>query len=164
YKVVTFEGGVLTLDRNKFYFKNPGAIAKLVIRFNMTGDEISKNLTSADPVDFVADIPKQTDRAEVLKRREVVSRNNLELAVLVFNCKKKPFTNPIFRRAVSMSIDRTDLVNAMTQPRTPFASVIPPTLFGSESNRGVRFDPTFALELLHHSGYSDPSKQGPLIL
>ncbi|HSX14063.1 MAG TPA: peptide ABC transporter substrate-binding protein [Chlamydiales bacterium] len=57
---------------------------------------------------------------------QTVYSPNSRLGLLVFNTTIPPFNNPKFRRALSLTIDRSELVKAMLQPCTPTLSVLFP--------------------------------------
>jgi ABC-type transport system substrate-binding protein len=76
-----------------------------------------------------------------------------ESVLLMMNVKRKPFANPIFRRAFAMSIDRGELAKFTALGFRPFSALIPPGILGYESNRGVRFDPATSKKLFEESGH-----------
>lgn len=57
---------------------------------------------------------------------QLVYSPNSRLGLLVFNTTIPPFNNPKFRRALSLAIDRSELVKVMLQPCTPALSVLFP--------------------------------------
>src|SRR5690606_23143302 len=60
------------------------------------------------------------------EERYLVYSPNSRLGLLVFNTTIPPFNNPKFRRALSLAIDRSELVKVMLQPCTPALSVLFP--------------------------------------
>ncbi|MGH7161856.1 MAG: peptide ABC transporter substrate-binding protein [Planctomycetota bacterium] len=73
------------------------------------------------------------------------------------NTTRAPFRDPRVRRALSMAIDRTEIVRNVTQlGETAAYTCCPPGIPGYERPPGLGYDPKKARQLLEEAGYADP--------
>ena len=77
---------------------------------------------------------------------------------LGFNVLKPPVDNPLVRRALAMSIDRSKFPEILKGDQVPATSFIPPGLVGHNPKLGFEFNPQKAKELLAQAGYPDTKK------
>jgi len=76
-----------------------------------------------------------------------------------FNVKRKPFDDVRVRRALSMVIDKVDIVTKITRCGEPVANtLVPPGNAGYTPPKGMTYDPAEARRLLAEAGY--PNGQG----
>jgi oligopeptide transport system substrate-binding protein len=163
FEVETYENDHrLVLKRNDHYPLKRPLLKTLDLRVGIKPSE-AVDLFKSSEVAAVIDVPSQEVK-DVSDREEIFYTPLLDVTYLTFNVRQKPLDNPIFRRAIGMSIDRDELVHALGDSMKPIGGMVPPGLVGYESNRGVRFDPDAAKELLHHSGYANLEKYDPLYL
>jgi oligopeptide transport system substrate-binding protein len=62
------------------------------------------------------------------------------------------------RRAIAMAIDRQELVRMLAGGQAAMTSWVPAGMLGHEAERGVKFDPVKAKEILKQAGYPDPAQ------
>lgn len=71
-----------------------------------------------------------------------------------FNVTRKPFDNPLVRRALAMAIDKNRIVNRITKAgEVPAGSLTPPGIPGYTPPAGLPFDLVKARALLAQAGY-----------
>lgn len=71
-----------------------------------------------------------------------------------FNVTRKPFDDPRVRRALSMAVDRQQIVNKITRAgELPATHFTPPGIPGYEPPAGPGYDPDAARQLLAEAGY-----------
>ncbi len=69
---------------------------------------------------------------------------------------RNPFRDPRVRRAVSLAVDRDELVRRLSVPSTPAGQLVTPNIFGYDpSRRPLRHDPAEARRLLAEAGWRD---------
>lgn len=90
----------------------------------------------------------------------VLQKAGLDLNYLGFFTDKKPFDNPAVRKAISMLIDRKQIVTGLFQRTSVEAnSPLPPGVLGYDPNtQPLPYDPAGAKELLARNGYSEGLK------
>jgi len=132
-------GNKISLVRNNNYFDGKPNIEKLVIRF------IPEDFTAITEFENgnldVLEIPRsefeyftQYDRWKNL----VFSTEILNTYYLGFNCEEPPYSNPMFRRAITAGINRDMIIkNFMSSRVTKAGSPVPQILI----NEGISFTP-----------------------
>ncbi len=87
-------------------------------------------------------------------RKHMKSRVGLNTYYLGFNCQKAPMSDPAFRRAVSLAIDRRKIVDVTLQGRARLANgPIPPELPGHNAElSGYGYEPERARQALSSLG------------
>jgi len=87
------------------------------------------------------------------KSDEFTSELAFRCSYIGFNVKKKPFDDPLVRRAFGHSIDRASIVKLIQGAGIPSTSWIPKYMLAHNSEIGLDFDPQTARELLAKAGY-----------
>ena len=73
-----------------------------------------------------------------------------------FNTTRPPLDNPLVRQALSLSIDREQIVETITRgEQIPASGFTPPGMEGYESPGDIQFNPQKAKQLLAEAGYPD---------
>jgi oligopeptide transport system substrate-binding protein len=114
---------------------------KLDFVFNIPVSEIDQVLGSFD----------DAKAGKNLKHR-VLSTKSYRISCLAFNCEKKPFDNPMVRRAFSIAIDKNDLID------TWLSGEGWPASFSENWNNDhekIDFNPSEARLLLKKAGFAD---------
>lgn len=75
-----------------------------------------------------------------------------------FNIEKAPVNNPLVRRAISMAIDRSELVSVLQSGETPLGGWVPQGMPGYFDDLGLAFDPAEARRLIEQAGYGGEKK------
>ena len=71
-----------------------------------------------------------------------------------FNCTRKPFDDPLVRKAFNLALDKTELCTyTLHDQYQPATSFVPPMIPPYESPEGPAHDPKRAAELLAEAGY-----------
>ncbi|MEW6408697.1 MAG: ABC transporter substrate-binding protein, partial [Nitrospirota bacterium] len=91
---------------------------------------------------------------------KILSGVGMNTYYLGLNCSRRPFDNPVVRRAVAYAIDRKKILDTVYQGRGQLAeSVIPPMLLRIRSSefrvRSYKYDPEMARRLLKEAGYPE---------
>lgn len=71
-----------------------------------------------------------------------------------FNIKKKPFDEPLVRRALALSLNKEDLPKILKGGEKPVDSWIPPGMFGYNDAVGLHFNPEEGRKILQQAGYN----------
>ena len=81
-----------------------------------------------------------------------------------FAVDRKPFDNPLVRKAFAMAIDRDVLPKILQGGPTPATSWIPPGMLAHNPEIGLKFNPAEARKLLKDAGYPDGKGLPPIVL
>lgn len=155
----------IRLIRNPHYWDRESVISKVVDLLPTSNASTALNLYETGEADIVWDkelIP--TELVELLKDRPDFHVSEfLGTYFLRFNTTKKPFDNPLVRKALAMSIDKKRLVEKITRAGESIASHFVPTGIADYSSpAGLRFDPKKSRQLLTESGFSDGKSLPPI--
>jgi len=149
----------LTLERNDAYY---GPLAKIKTISCRIIPELSSAITLFETGKVDVIFPKvpslELPRLRKTFPNQLKENNQLGSFYIGFNIRKKPFDNPIVRKAISMAIDRTEITKIKKGGEIPFSSWIPKGMMGYNPNQGVKFDPIAAKALLKKAGYDTPDK------
>lgn len=75
---------------------------------------------------------------------------------LIFNCKRKPFDDPRVRLALSLAVNRQEVVNVLNAGQRPLGLIVPPdSINGYTSPAGVPTDVERARKLLAEAGFPE---------
>ncbi len=87
----------------------------------------------------------------------VLMRPPLNVFYLAFSYRIKELRDPLVREAISLAINRQEIVDAFYPPGAVVATtMIPPSLWGFNPDvPAVPYDPDLAMELLAEAGYPD---------
>lgn len=112
-----------------------------------TGDSHVTNPLSASDVEQI----ESTDGLSFIQQGSV------SLDYLGFNTQKEPFDDKRVRRAISMAIDKKQIIDGITNGYAKEAvGPLAPNVFGSHENlEGIDYNPEEAKKLLAEAGYPD---------
>lgn len=152
------KGKSITLKENRDYWAKLPECSTLVFSVikNNRLRSLALKLGLADIVDNLA-----PSDALYLEQRgfPVMQQTGLDLNYLGFFTDKKPFDDPVVRRAVSMLIDRKHITGLFKGSATEANGPLPPGVLGYDPNLyPISYDPEGARELLSGAGYSDGLK------
>ena len=142
---------VLKLTRNDNYFDERPRVEAM--NYRVLPEEFTRIAEfEAGNLDIV-EVPAaefQRLSADPFWQKHMKSRVGLNTYYLGFNCRRAPMSDPAFRRAVNLAIDRGKIVDVTLQGRAQLAvGPIPPELPGhSVDKQGYAYDPDRARELL----------------
>lgn len=90
----------------------------------------------------------------LLKRPDFHRFNYLGTYFIRINVTRKPFNNPLVRRALALAIDKERIVKRITRAGEKVAtSLVPPGTANYTSPPGLGYDPALARKLLAAAGY-----------
>jgi oligopeptide transport system substrate-binding protein len=143
----------MELSANPQYFDGPPKV-KLVKMFMVPEASTAFALYENDELDFIDNRSFSTPDVERFRSSpEYQNYPLLRANYLAFNVSKKPFTDPLVRKAVAMAIDRSIFPRILRRGERPATSWIPPALPGYSPDSGLKFDPVQARALLAQAGY-----------
>lgn len=90
----------------------------------------------------------------------IIKKSGLDLSYLGFFADKEPFDKPEVRRAISMSIDREQIVTSLLPTEAQVAnSPLPPGVLGYDpATRPIQYNPAGAKEILARHGLTEGTK------
>jgi len=117
------------------------------------GQNTALNMYETGQIDWVTDPP--TALMEVLRERDdFYAAPKLSVYFYRINTTRKPMDDPRVRRAISMAIDRKQIVEQVTKSgQVPAFSLVPPGIAGYESPPGFDANIAEAKRLLVEAGY-----------
>lgn len=141
----------LVLERNPNFFLPAPAVKSVLLRI-IHDESTGVNLFESGQLDIQPTIPA----GEVNRLKTKPSfRSTPEYSIhfIGFNTKKKPFDNSRVRQAISMAIDRNEIVKILSGSMMPNRAWLPPGLLGYSELFGMTFDPDKARILLGQAGF-----------
>ncbi|WP_280771128.1 glutathione ABC transporter substrate-binding protein [Salipaludibacillus daqingensis] len=101
--------------------------------------------------------PSDKARIENTDGIDVYEQESLSLSYIGFNMEKEPFDDVKVRQAISMAINKDDLIEGVMEgTATPAVGPIGEQVFGfTDEVEGLPYDPEEAKELLAEAGYED---------
>ncbi|HZU11801.1 MAG TPA: peptide ABC transporter substrate-binding protein [Chloroflexota bacterium] len=148
-------GKEIDLAPNPYYWRGKPALKEVRILFVQNPDT-AYNLYRTGSLDVMGMVQFPSDKlAEGRKLSAFHSAPYLFTEYLPPNERKPPFNNVHVRRAFSLAIDRTALVNRFLGGQyVPANGILPPGMPGYNSHlRGEQFNPTQAQAELARAGY-----------
>lgn len=146
-----------TLKRFEDYWgekaKLPGVVFKVVPDASARVNELETGYS------HVADAIQPTDKEYVDSHDEtyVNVQESVSLSYISFNVNKEPFDDPRVRQAISMAINKQEIIDGIYQGNgIPAVGPLAPDVFGYDPDvSGLPYDPERAKELLEEAGYGD---------
>lgn len=147
----------ITLKANPDYWDGKPKTDKLVFEVVKEKSVRADKLIAgeADIIDGVA--PEDIERLKGNQNLNVTLFPGINISYLGMRTDRKPFDDPKVRQALSMAINREELVNALYKGNAVVANgPLPSTLWGyDKSIQPYAYDPAKAKELLREAGYDD---------
>ncbi|MDD3653437.1 MAG: ABC transporter substrate-binding protein [Desulfotomaculaceae bacterium] len=153
------KGEKIILEANRDYWGGQPYFKRLV--FTVVKNSRLRSLAlKAGLADIIDGINPYDSRLLEQSGLSIIKKCGLDINYLGFFTNKEPFDNAAVRRAVSMSIDREQLLTGLYQQGACAANgPLPPGVLGYNPElRPLSYDPEGAKELLAHSGLSDGTK------
>ena len=151
------KGQTITLERNANYWKQGLPYVDRVIYRTIPDEGAQVATLRTGQIDVLI---APTLEQFVLFSRDpnftAVPQPSANTILVVFNTTKAPFDNRDVRRAISMAIDREEIVRTVFRGYAHVAGdVFPKWHWAHNPNIRVRYDPQGAKELLAKAGYTD---------
>ncbi len=153
------KGKSITLKANRDYWGKAAEHPTLI--FNVIKNSRLRSLAlKLGFADIIDGITSADARFLEHKGCPVLQKPGLDLNYLGFFTDKKPFDNPAVRRAVSMAVDRSQIINGLLQGASIEANgPLPPDVLGYDPDtQPLPYDPEGAKELLARHGYPEGMK------
>lgn len=150
-------GESLRLVRNDDYWGENAHLDSVLYKF------ISEDLTRVAELEtgdsHISDplSPSDVERIEQLDHAYINAQPSASLSYVGFNMQKEPYDDVKVRQAISMAIDKTQVLNGIYEGHGVEAiGPIAPEIFGfDEEVSGIEYDVEKAKELLAEAGYPD---------
>lgn len=141
----------------KDYFGTPAKIDRLI--FSITPDaavryaKLQKGECHAMPFPNLSDLERMENQPGI----KVDSLTGLNIGYLAFNNEKAPFNNPDVRKALSIAINQSHIIDAVFQGKAmPAKNFIPPSMWGHHNEiEAHNYDSEAAKALLKKAGLPD---------
>lgn len=159
YRFVSWTSDVeVVLERNADYYgENPSNIDQIVFRV-ITDNAARLAALQAGEIDGferpnVEDIETITSSEDL----QLVIRPSFNVLYLAFNYRIAEFRDPLVRRALSLAINRQEIVDAFYLPGSVAANTFHPPSIGIGFNADIQtpYDPEQSMALLAEAGYPD---------
>ncbi|MCE7792652.1 glutathione ABC transporter substrate-binding protein [Salipaludibacillus sp. CUR1] len=150
-------GDEVVLTKNEDYWGEEAQVDSVTFRVvpeDLT--RVGELETGAAHITFPVS-PSDKDRINNTDGINVYEQESLSLSYIGFNMEKEPFDDPKVRQAISMAINKDDLIEGVMEgTATPAVGPIGEQVFGfTDDVEGLPYDPERAQELLAEAGYED---------
>jgi peptide/nickel transport system substrate-binding protein len=155
----------LVLERNPDFpeaLGGPPALERLVFRVvPEPATLLTELLTGGLHVDIPV-VPDQAARIEADPDLQLFSFPSRTVYFIGWNTRRAPFTDPRVRRAMTLAIDRQEIIDALLEGYgRPAVSTIPPwSPLYPEGVEPLPYDPRWAAQLLDSAGWTDRNGDG----
>ena len=166
YRVARWESGqYLELEANPGWFGSPPAVGRVIFKFVPDAVTLVAQLKAGE-IDLLESV-QAGDLASIRASRPDAAIHTIpsrRMSFIVWNTARAPFDDRVVRRALTMGIDRAELIRTVwggyAQECT---SPIVPLLWAFDrSIAALPFDPAQARALLAERGYKDADGDGVL--
>ncbi|WP_018933559.1 glutathione ABC transporter substrate-binding protein [Gracilibacillus lacisalsi] len=129
------------------------------VQFKVVAEQSSRVAELETGVTHVADQigPNNMSRVDGLPDASVLQSPSVSVSYIGFNTEKEPFDDVRVRQALSMAINKDEIINGvMNGVGIPAIGALAPPVFGfDDSIEGLPYDVDQAKELLAEAGYED---------
>ncbi|EMI43869.1 peptide ABC transporter substrate-binding protein [Rhodopirellula sp. SWK7] len=141
------------LVKNPRWFDADSVAIETIDALSTEGQNTALNMYETGQIDWVTDPP--TALMETLKQRDdFYAAPMLSVYFFRMNTTRKPLDDPRVRRAISMAIDRQQIVDQVAKAgQVPAYALVPPGIAGYEPPPGFKPDLAEAKRLLTEAGY-----------
>ena len=142
---------LLVLKKNTSYYQSiPGNVENITMKI-ITEPSTAMNLMDAGQLDYLEDLMMK--QYPVLKNRsDFVSTPQLVTGYYGFQVTTPPLDNVKIRKAISMAIDRSQIIKIFHDQAVELKSFIPKGMMGFNRQIGLPFNPNKARQLLEEFG------------
>ncbi|MFC2949126.1 glutathione ABC transporter substrate-binding protein [Virgibacillus sediminis] len=150
-------GQSIKLVKNEDYWGENALLD--TVTFKVVPEDLTRNSELQTGASHISN-PLSPSDVEQMENAEGISVNRQEstsLAYIGFNANKEPFDDIKVRQAISMAIDKEEIIEGIYNGvGVPAKGPLAPGVFGyDEDLNGLEYDPEKAKELLAEAGYED---------
>ncbi|WP_096188126.1 glutathione ABC transporter substrate-binding protein [Evansella halocellulosilytica] len=150
-------GDEVVLVKNEDYWGDAAKVDS--VTFRVIGEDLTRvgELETGGAHIIYPVSPSDKARVDGHEAASVYEQESLSLAYIGFNMQEEPFDDPKVRQAVSMAINKDEIIEGvMDGTATPAVGPIGEQVFGfSDQVDALPYDPERAQELLAEAGYED---------
>lgn len=150
-------GEYIRLVRNDDYWDDPALLESVV--FKVVEEDLTRLAELETGDSHISDplSPSDVEQIEESDDLHVNTQRSTSLAYIGFNLEKEPFNDARVRQAISMAIDKSQILDGIYYGTgIPAIGPIPPDVFGFDENvSGLDYNIERAKELLAEAGYED---------
>src|SRR5262249_36911061 len=143
--------------KNEAYWNRNNVQLKVIDALAVQSDSTMLNMYLTGQVDWIPAAPV-TAIPKLLEQQREDFQPSPQVSVYFYriNVTKPPLDNPKVRRALSLAIDRKEIVERISRAgELPATSLIPPGIPGYKSAEFPGYDPDLARQLLTEAGHPD---------
>ncbi|TWU08248.1 peptide ABC transporter substrate-binding protein [Stieleria varia] len=141
------------VERNSDHHAADSIALETVDFISLESQNTALNMYETGQLQWIYDPPTAVIE-ELMKRPDYIGGPKLSVYFYKMNHAKPPLNDVRVRRALSMAVDRTQIVKQVTKAgQQPAFSVVPPGMAGYESAKGLGEDVEKARELLAEAGF-----------
>jgi ABC-type transport system substrate-binding protein len=145
----------LIFDANKEYWGGRPFVDKLIMKVIPSNSVRAAELKTGQI--HIMDLPsyEELNNLKNDKNIKLMQQEGLNVAYLAFNMEKKPFDNPLVRKAIYMAINRKGIIDSVYSGYGVVAkNPIPPVMWGyNDKIDEYKYDPVQAKKLLEQAGF-----------
>lgn len=148
----------IRLRKNPHYWDRANVALETIDVLPISDANVAFNFYASGLADLLMDkgLAPPALLEDLKKREDFHAAPFLGIYFLRYNCSKGPFTDERVRRAFSLAVDKTRIVEKITRAGELAApGFVPPGIPGYEGTAGLAFDPAEAKRLLAEAGYPD---------
>ncbi|WP_339228662.1 glutathione ABC transporter substrate-binding protein [Oceanobacillus sp. FSL K6-2867] len=150
-------GQLIRLVKNEVYWEEPAKIDS--VTFKVVPEDLTR-IAELETGDTHISNPLSSSDVSQIEAKEnlsVVQQGSLALDYLGFNTAKAPFDDKLVRQAITMAIDKNQIIDGIYEGYAQVAEgPLPPNVYGYDENvEGLSGDLDKAKELLSEAGFSD---------
>ena len=148
----------IRLRKNPHYWDRANVALETIDVLPISDANVAFNFYASGLADLLMDkgLAPPALLEDLKKREDFHAAPFLGIYFLRYNCSKGPFTDERVRRAFSLAVDKTRIVEKITRAGELAApGFVPPGIPGYEGTAGLAFDPAGAKRLLAEAGYPD---------
>ncbi|WP_067725953.1 glutathione ABC transporter substrate-binding protein [Oceanobacillus damuensis] len=150
-------GQSIVLENNEDYWDEPALLDS--ITFKVISEDLTRisELTTGDSHVTTPLSPSDVAQVEGTDGTNVQRQESSSLAYIGFNMDKEPFDDVRVRQAISMAIDKEEIINGIYDGvGIPAKGPLAPGIFGHDEDlNGLEYDVEEAKALLEEAGYGD---------
>lgn len=148
---------VIRYRANEDYWRGKAKVDNLVFAITPDASVRYQKLKAGECHVMPYPNPADIDAMRADPAINLLEQEGLNVGYLAFNTEKAPFTDKRVRKALSMAVDKSAIIDAVFQGAGKIAkNPIPPTMWSyNDSTQDYAYDPEKAKQLLADAGFPD---------